>query len=107
MDLSGKVAVVTGGNGGIGLGIARGLVSAGCQVGIWARNEAKNAAAAATLERFGFIDGIFANDGIGGAGRPSFLERVERTKSGVRASWRSSSCPLCPRTPLEKSRRTC
>ena len=45
MDLSGKVAVVTGGNGGIGLGIARGLVSAGCQVGIWARNEAKNAAA--------------------------------------------------------------
>ena len=49
-----------------------------------------NAAAAATLERFGFIGGIFANAGIGG-GRQSLLERVERTKSGVRASWRSSS----------------
>jgi 2-deoxy-D-gluconate 3-dehydrogenase len=40
--LDGKVALVTGGNGGIGLGIARGLVQAGARVAIAGRNEAKN-----------------------------------------------------------------
>ena len=48
-DLSGRVAVVTGGNGGIGLGYAKGLAGAGCTVSIWGRNEAKNAAAVETL----------------------------------------------------------
>jgi 2-deoxy-D-gluconate 3-dehydrogenase len=41
-DLSGKVAVVTGGNGGIGRGIALGLASAGAKVAILARNEQRN-----------------------------------------------------------------
>ena len=50
-DLSGRVAVVTGGNGGIGLGMARGLAKAGARIAIWARNEAKNAAAVADLEK--------------------------------------------------------
>jgi len=40
--LDGKVALVTGGNGGIGLGIARGLAQAGARVAIAGRNEAKN-----------------------------------------------------------------
>jgi len=44
-DLTGRVAVVTGGNGGIGLGIAIGLAKAGASVGILARNEEKNRAA--------------------------------------------------------------
>jgi 2-deoxy-D-gluconate 3-dehydrogenase len=44
-DLSGKVAIVTGGNGGIGLGIARGLVQAGAAVAIAGRNRAKTEAA--------------------------------------------------------------
>jgi len=47
--LKGKVALVTGGNGGIGLGIARGLARAGAAVAIAGRNPAKNAAAAAAL----------------------------------------------------------
>ncbi|MGH7334719.1 MAG: SDR family NAD(P)-dependent oxidoreductase [Candidatus Rokuibacteriota bacterium] len=49
-DLKGKVAVVTGGNGGIGLGMARGLVSAGAQVVVAARNEEKSRAAVKDLE---------------------------------------------------------
>jgi 2-deoxy-D-gluconate 3-dehydrogenase len=48
-DLTGKTALVTGGNGGIGLGIARGLAKAGARVAIIARNTAKSNAAAKTL----------------------------------------------------------
>lgn len=52
-DLHGKVAIVTGGNGGIGLGIARGLARAGADIVVAARNEAKNAAAVAELQGLG------------------------------------------------------
>jgi NAD(P)-dependent dehydrogenase (short-subunit alcohol dehydrogenase family) len=104
-DLGGRVAVVTGGNGGIGLGIAQALTSAGCNVSIWGRNAEKNKAAAATmaagpgkvdvrvcdvadsasvrdamkatLDNFGRLDGCFANAGIGGGGRRAFIERTE------------------------------
>jgi NAD(P)-dependent dehydrogenase (short-subunit alcohol dehydrogenase family) len=104
-DLSGRVAVVTGGNGGIGLGIAQALGEAGCAVSIWGRNAGKNAQAAATisgkggkvdtricdvtdaasvkaammatLEKFGRVDGCFANAGIGGGGRHAFIDRTE------------------------------
>ena len=48
-DLSGRVAIVTGGNGGIGLGMAQGLAAAGAAVVIAARNRDKSAAAAAAL----------------------------------------------------------
>jgi NAD(P)-dependent dehydrogenase (short-subunit alcohol dehydrogenase family) len=104
-DLSGRVAVITGGNGGIGLGIAQALAAAGCNVSIWGRNAEKNeravatmagcagqadalvcdvsdpasvkAAMAATLEKFGRVDGCFANAGIGGGGRHAFIDRTE------------------------------
>ena len=104
-DLSGRVAVITGGNGGIGLGIAQALAAAGCNVSIWGRNAEKNSnaaatmagcagkvdtrlcdvsdaasvnsAMAATLERFGRVDGCFANAGIGGGGRHAFIDRTE------------------------------
>ncbi len=52
-DLSGRVAVVTGGNGGIGLGMARGLAEAGAAVMVAGRNPEKNAAAAAELAGLG------------------------------------------------------
>ena len=104
-DLTGRVAVITGGNGGIGLGIAQALAAAGCNVSIWGRNAEKNkraaatmaggtgkvdtricdvtdpasvkAAMAATLDRFGRVDGCFANAGIGGGGRHAFIDRTE------------------------------
>ena len=48
-DLKGKAALVTGGNGGIGLGMARGLAAAGARVAIAGRDAAKNSAALASL----------------------------------------------------------
>ena len=44
-DLGGRVAIVTGGNGGIGLGLARGLADAGANIAIVGRNETKSKAA--------------------------------------------------------------
>ena len=52
-DLSNKVAIVTGGNSGIGLGMARGLAEAGATVAVAARNEEKSQAAAKELEQLG------------------------------------------------------
>ena len=91
-DLTGKVGLVTGGNGGIGLGMAEGLAQHGADVVIWGTNKDKNAAAverlakqggrvtsrlvdvsdeaavkegvAALLEEFGRLDTAIANAGI-------------------------------------------
>src|SRR3546814_16668085 len=52
-DLTGKVALVTGGNSGIGLGFARGLARAGADVVIWGRREDRNEKAVAELRQFG------------------------------------------------------
>lgn len=52
-DLTGKVAVVTGGNGGIGLGMATGLAQAGADIVIAARNKNKSEAARAALIEIG------------------------------------------------------
>lgn len=53
LDCTGKVTLVTGGNGGLGLGFARGVAKMGGDVAIWARNAEKNARAKAELEAFG------------------------------------------------------
>jgi 2-dehydro-3-deoxy-D-gluconate 5-dehydrogenase len=52
-DLKGKVALVTGGNGGIGLGMAKGFAQAGANVMIAGRNASKSKAAAAELAKLG------------------------------------------------------
>jgi NAD(P)-dependent dehydrogenase (short-subunit alcohol dehydrogenase family) len=53
LDLTGRVALVTGGNSGVGLGMADGLARAGADVCIWGRNPEKNAAAAEQLKAHG------------------------------------------------------
>ncbi len=93
-DLTGRVAVITGGNSGIGLGMAKGIAAAGGEVSIWGTNPDKNAQAleelksigprvsafvcdvgdevaveqtfAQALETHGRVDGCFANAGVGG-----------------------------------------
>src|SRR5678816_2467836 len=50
-DLQGKVAIVTGGNGGIGLGMARGLVGAGARVVVAGRNRDKSLGAVRDLDQ--------------------------------------------------------
>jgi 2-deoxy-D-gluconate 3-dehydrogenase len=52
-DLTGKVAIVTGGNGGIGLGMARGLADAGATIVIVGRNQPKSAAATEEIKKTG------------------------------------------------------
>ncbi len=100
-DLTGKTVLVTGGNGGIGLGMAQACAQAGADVAIWGTNADKNETAiaalkaddtkamayqvdvsdeaavikgvASTLKDFGRIDSVIANAGIG-ASSSSFLE---------------------------------
>jgi NAD(P)-dependent dehydrogenase (short-subunit alcohol dehydrogenase family) len=95
-DLTGKVALITGGNSGIGLGFAEGVAKHGASVCIWGTNVEKNAQALAvlqpygvkahaiqcdvsdeatveksfaeTLRVFGRVDACFANAGVGGGG---------------------------------------
>ena len=77
-DLSGKVAIVTGGNGGIGLGMARGLAAAGADIAIVARNEAKSDAAIAELQRHGVKAIAVTTDVTDQAAVARMVERVQR-----------------------------
>jgi NAD(P)-dependent dehydrogenase (short-subunit alcohol dehydrogenase family) len=54
-DLTGKKALITGGNSGLGLGFARGIARQGGDVILWARNEVRNAAAADDLRQYGGV----------------------------------------------------
>jgi 2-dehydro-3-deoxy-D-gluconate 5-dehydrogenase len=74
--LAGKVAIVTGGNGGIGLGMARGLAAAGAAIAIVGRNEAKSAEAVAGLAKDGHKAVAFAADVTDEAAVSAMVTRV-------------------------------
>ena len=61
-DLSGRVAVVTGGNGGIGLGMAGGLAAAGAKIVVAARDPVKSEAALRALSELGLDSAFIALD---------------------------------------------
>ncbi|QEX25018.1 2-deoxy-D-gluconate 3-dehydrogenase [Hypericibacter adhaerens] len=78
-DLTGKVAIVTGGNGGIGLGMAKGLADAGATVVIAARDAAKGEGAVMALAASGARSGFVAVDVTDAASCRGLVERtVER-----------------------------
>jgi 2-dehydro-3-deoxy-D-gluconate 5-dehydrogenase len=77
-DLSGKVAIVTGGNGGIGLGMARGLAAAGAAIAVVGRNEAKSTEAVADLSKGGHKAIAIATDVTDEAAVAAMAERVHR-----------------------------
>jgi len=78
-DLSGRVAIVTGGNGGIGLGMARGLAAAGAAVVVAARNREKSEAAVAELAGTGVRSAFIPLDVADPAScRAMVSETVER-----------------------------
>ena len=119
-DLTGKVALVTGGNGGIGFGMAEALAQAGADVVIWGSNPSKNADAEEKLKatgvrvltqvvnvadeeavragmveavnKMGRVDTVVANAGIGG-GAPSFSEFSTEQYRRVRSIWTLCSGP--------------
>ena len=75
-DLSGRVAVVTGGNGGIGLGMARGLAAAGARIMVAARDPAKSAAAIAILGELGAESAFTALDVVDEASCRGMVEKT-------------------------------
>src|SRR3954451_4918696 len=75
-DLRGKVAIVTGGNGGIGLGLARGLADAGAEIAVVGRNETKSAAAVADLKQRGVKAIAVTTDVTDKAAVAAMVERI-------------------------------
>ena len=82
-DLIGQVAVVTGGNGGIGRGIALGLAEAGAAVAVLGRNEDKNAGVLSELRAIDVPSIALKVDVTDRAGLRPALERVESELGSV------------------------
>ena len=98
-DLTGRMAV-TGGNGGIGLGMARGLAEAGATIVVAARDAAKSQAALAELTGLGVPAAAVAVDVADEASCQAMVAR-RSSASGGWTSWSitpASTFASCPRT---------
>lgn len=115
-DLTGSVALITGGNRGIGFGVARAFAQAGADVVVWGRTASQNAAAAhelatlggrvvtrevdvaveeqvvdgmaAAVAELGRVDSVFANAGVGGSPGPF----IDSTTEQLRAVFGRTPC---------------
>src|SRR5882757_2307479 len=75
-DLSGRVAVITGGNGGIGLGMAKGMAGAGATIVVAGRDAAKNVAAVKDLQADGGKASAIPVDVLQEASSPNLIEAI-------------------------------
>jgi 2-deoxy-D-gluconate 3-dehydrogenase len=82
-DLTGKVAVVTGGNGGIGFGMARGLARAGASIAVVGRNADKSAQAVQDLQSLDFQARAFQADVTDPAAVDRMVDAVVESFGGV------------------------
>ena len=82
-DLTGRVAVVTGGNGGIGRGIALGLAEAGAAVAVWGRNDEKNQRVLSELKAIGVRSMALMVDMTNRAGLEPAVNKVESELGSV------------------------
>jgi len=82
-DLTGRVAVVTGGNGGIGRGIALGLAEAGAAVAVFGRNDEKNQRVLSDLKAIGNPSLAVKVDVTNRAGLEPALNKVESKLGGI------------------------
>ncbi len=76
-DLEGKVALVTGGNGGIGLAMAEGMAQAGANVAVAARDAGKGADAVAKLESHGVTAKFVSVDVTDESSCRAMIEQVQ------------------------------
>ena len=82
-DLSDKVAIVTGGNGGIGLGMVRGLANAGATIAVVGRNAEKSQAAVAEIEALGARAKAVTADVTDAKAVAAMVEEVVATLGGI------------------------
>ncbi len=82
-DLSDKVAIVTGGNGGIGLGMVRGLANAGATIAIVGRKAEKTQAAVAEIEALGVRSQAVIADVTDARAVAAMVEEVVSTLGGI------------------------
>ena len=82
-DLTGKVAIVTGGNGGIGFGMARGLARAGASIAVVGRNADKSAQAVQDLQSLDFQARAFQADVTDPAAVDRMIDAVVESFGGI------------------------